>query len=140
MTRAVIRFATREQGISFSEHPDKWHAQLYVSRDGYPKSLGLDIANSIVDGVSLGDIEIDSLDTKRSNLDYIYYIWQHYDKSTWMSIFKVGKEVTCDQHDCCKKLVEKVDECIFVGEPMTLQERIYNLSEFETLEVQNKYD
>ena len=101
---------------------------MYKHSDGYPESLGLDIANSIVDGVGLDDIEIDSLDTKRGNIDYIYYIWQHYDKSTWMSIFKVSN------------LLHEEDKCIFVGEPMTLQERIYNLSDFETLEVQNKYD
>jgi len=134
MTRAIIRFATRESGVSFSEHPEQWYAQLYVRRDGQPEVLGLDIANSIVDGVGLDDIEIDSLDTKRGNLDYIYYIWQHYDKSTWMSIFKVGDEVICDQPDCCKSLVPKVDKCIFVGEPITLQDKIYDLKAFETLE------
>ena len=46
-TRAIIRFATRESGVSFSEHPDKWHAQLFCRLDGHPESLGLDIANSI---------------------------------------------------------------------------------------------
>ena len=133
-TRAIIRFATREPGVSFSEHPKTWHAQLYKRFDGQPESLGLEIANSIVDGVPLDDIEIDSLDTKRRNLDYIYYIWQHYDKSTWMSIFKVGDEVICDQPDCCKTLVSREDKCIFVGEPITLQDKIHNLKDFETLE------
>jgi hypothetical protein len=123
-TRAIIRFATRESGVSFSEHPEKWHAQLYKNRDGHPESLGLDIANSIVDGVGLDDIEIDSLDTKRGNLDYIYYIWQHYNKSTWMSIFKVGDEVVCDQPDCCRTLVSREDKCIFVGEPIDLQDQL----------------
>ena len=125
-TRAIIRFATRESGVSFSEHPEQWYAQLYKRLDGHPESLGLDIANSIVDGVPLDDIEIDSLDTKRRNLDYIYYIWQHYDKSTWMSIFKVGDEVVCDQPDCCKRLVPREDKCIFVGEPMTLQDQLHD--------------
>lgn len=123
-TRAIIRFATRESGVSFSEHPEKWYAQLYKHRDGHPESLGLDIANSIVDGVGLDDIEIDSLDTKRGNLDYIYYIWQHYNKSTWMSIFKVGDEVVCDQPDCCRTLVSREDKCIFVGEPIDLQDQL----------------
>ena len=133
-TRAIIRFATRESGVSFSEHPKQWYAQLYKRLDCQPESLGLEIANSIVDGVPLDDIEIDSLDTKRRNLDYIYYIWQHYDKSTWMSIFKVGDEVICDQPDCCKTLVSREDKCIFVGEPITLQDKIHNLKDFETLE------
>ena len=46
-TRAQIRFATREDGVSFSEHPDKIHAQFYCHSDGYPEGLGLDIAESI---------------------------------------------------------------------------------------------
>jgi hypothetical protein len=135
-TRAIIRFATREEGVSFSEHPKKWHAQLFCHNDGNPESLGLDIANSITDRCfMLGDLEIDSLDTKRGNLNYIYYIWQHFDKSTWISIFKVGEEVVCDQPDCCKTLVAGKDECIFVGEPMRLQDVINNeLKDFETFE------
>ena len=121
-TRAIIRFATRESGVSFSEHPKKWHAQLYCDHNGYPESLGLDIADSIANRrFILMYLEIDSLDTKRGDLDYIYYIWQHYDKSTWISIFKVGNEVICDQPDCCRTLLPRVDKCIFVGEPYDLQ-------------------
>ena len=36
-TRAQVRFATREEGVSFNEHPDKIHAQFYVHSDGYPE-------------------------------------------------------------------------------------------------------
>ena len=43
-TRAQVRFATREEGVSFSEHPEKINAQFYVHSDGYPEGLGLDIA------------------------------------------------------------------------------------------------
>ena len=46
-TRAQVRFATREDGVSFSEHPDKIHAQFYVHSDGYPEGLGIQIATSI---------------------------------------------------------------------------------------------
>ena len=28
-TIATVRFATREDGVSFSEHPKKWNAQFY---------------------------------------------------------------------------------------------------------------
>ena len=45
-TRAQVRFATREEGVSFSEHPEKINAQFYVHSDGYPEGLGLDIADS----------------------------------------------------------------------------------------------
>ena len=35
-TRAQVRFATREEGVTFSEHPSAIHAQFYVHNDGYP--------------------------------------------------------------------------------------------------------
>ena len=43
-TRAQVRFATREDGVSFSEHPDKIHAQFYVHHDKLVTDLrkGLD--------------------------------------------------------------------------------------------------
>ena len=134
-TRAIIRFATRESGVSFSEHPKRWHAQLYCHNDGNPENLGLAIANSIAGPHFIPhNLEIDSLDTKRGDLDYVYYIWQHYDKSTWISIFKIGDKVVCDQPDCCRVLLPTVDECIFVGEAMDLQNKINSLNHSETLE------
>ena len=45
-TRAQIRFATREAGISFNEHPNAIHAQFYKQSDGYPEGQGEDIAKS----------------------------------------------------------------------------------------------
>ena len=36
-TRAQVRFATREDGVSFSEHPEQIHAQFYKHSDGYPE-------------------------------------------------------------------------------------------------------
>ena len=142
-TKAIIRFATRESGVSFSEHPKQWHAQLFVSKDAQPESLGLDIANSIADRCFIPhNLEIDRLDDKHGDLDYIYYVWQHCDKSTWISIFKVGQIVFCDQPDCCKILLPKVDKCIFVGDAMDLQDKINGLRDFETLEeaLQTKYE
>tara|TARA_B110000046_G_scaffold60271_1_gene67668 strand:- start:9 stop:398 length:390 start_codon:yes stop_codon:yes gene_type:complete len=122
-TRAIIRFATREEGVSFSEIPEKHHAQFYRHHDGYPSGLGLDIADSLVDSTKIDNLEIDSLDTRRgATIDYIYYIWQHYDKSTWISIFKVDY-TRC--HLCGRSESgfnsEESWECIFVGEPMDLQ-------------------
>jgi hypothetical protein len=29
-TRSIIRFAKREEGVSFNEHPDTWDAQFYA--------------------------------------------------------------------------------------------------------------
>ena len=119
-TRAQVRFATREEGVSFSEHPNAIHAQFYVHHDGYPEGLGLHIASSIVKSGSATSFygEIESLDAKHSDLDYIYYVWQAPGKSTWVSIFEVG----APQEYCelCGQEVRLEDKCIFVGEPSDL--------------------
>ena len=108
-TRAQIRFATREDGVSFSEHPEKIHAQFYKHHDGYPEGLGLDIAKSLIDRKSLrSSWEIEELQTQHGDLDFIYYIWQKYDDSTWISIFEM-----MDYED-------QVGECVFVGTPEKL--------------------
>jgi hypothetical protein len=122
-TRAIIRFATREEGVSFSEFPEKYHAQLFVRLDGQPDSLGLCLANSIADRNFIPhDLEIDSLDTKRGDLDYIYYIWQHVDKSTWISIFKHAQSY-CPACGNPEDDGEPMYECVFVGEPEDLQNK-----------------
>ena len=107
-TRAQIRFATREDGVSFSEHPEKINAQFYVHSDGYPEGLGLDIAKSFDSFGKIAGWEIEYLDTCHGDLDYIYYIWQSEGKTTWISIFEL---TPC---------VDMVGECIFVGEPQKL--------------------
>jgi hypothetical protein len=81
-TRAQIRFATREAGQSFNQHPDAIHAQFYKHSDGYPEGLGVDIADSIMNNVGLNGIEIEPLTTKHGDLEYIYYIWQAPGKET----------------------------------------------------------
>ena len=43
-TRATIRFATREEGVPFDKHPEKWHAQFYNHYDGYPEGLGVELS------------------------------------------------------------------------------------------------
>jgi len=119
-TRAQIRFATREEGVTFNEHPDKIHAQFYKHCDGYPEGLGVDIANSLIDRESLrSSWEIEELQTQHGDLDFIYYIWQKYDDSTWISIFKVGFPPCCPTCDQEVK-GDKLDECIFVGTPEKL--------------------
>ena len=52
-TRAQIRFATREAGVSFNEHPNAIHAQFYNHSDGYPEGLGIEIAESLLDSTKL---------------------------------------------------------------------------------------
>ena len=116
-TRAQVRFATREEGVSFSEHPEKFHAQFYKHHDGYPEGLGIDLATTLLGGNSSDAVllEIDSLDTRRSDVEYIYYIWQAPLKTTWISIFEVRPWPVRPNHE--------EDECIFVGEPSDLIDR-----------------
>lgn len=117
-TRAQVRFATREAGVSFNEHPDKIHAQFYVHHDGYPEGLGLDIANSIASQHSISGWEIEHVQDKRGDLNYIYYIWQKYDDDTWISIFEIDTYGSvCER---CEQWVTTEDKCIFVGTPESL--------------------
>jgi len=117
-TRAQVRFATREDGVSFSEHPDKIHAQFYVHSDGYPEGLGLDIAMSVLKNDPVSGWEIEHVQTLHSDLDYIYYIWSDYDKETWVSIFKDNSFPGYNEGG--ELLPSKLDECIFVGLPTQL--------------------
>ena len=118
-TRAQVRFATREDGVSFSEHPEKIHAQFYKHSDGYPEGLGLDIADSIMNAEPINGWEIEPLTHKHSDLEYIYYIWQIAGKETWISIFKVQfGDSHCPHCGSISGGVE--DECIFVGLPTKL--------------------
>ena len=110
-TRAQIRFATRETGQSFNEHPEKINAQFYVHSDGYPEGLGFIIANSIASQHSISGWEIEHVQDIHGDLDFIYYIWSDYDKDTWISIFEM-----MDYGD-------HVGECIFVGAPEKLIEK-----------------
>ena len=113
-TRAQVRFATREDGVSFSEHPDKIHAQFYVHSDGYPEGLGLDIAMSVLKNDPISGWEIEHVQTLHGDLEYIYYIWSDYDKETCISIFKTNT------------FSDKDEECVFVGTPNKLISKYTN--------------
>jgi len=117
-TRAQVRFATREDGVSFSEHPEKINTQFYVHSDGYPEGLGVEIAESLTDYGKIVNWEIEELCAKHGDLDYIYYVWQSKYKSTWISIFKDNSFLGYSEDG--ELLPSKLDECIFVGEPHKL--------------------
>jgi hypothetical protein len=123
-TRAQVRFATRETGISFNEHPEKIHAQFYVHSDGYPEGLGLDIAECFTNYGKIGNWEIENLTAKHGDLEYIYYIWQKPNDSTWISIFEVGSyRHSCNECGSLLSVSDNQDECIFVGTPEKLIEK-----------------
>ena len=130
-TRSLVRFATREEGVSFSEHPERVEVQVYKHYDGYPSGHPTDLAKflkgfSIVNGLGMdmhqtanglgclaaqyvaafkmaaGDIYVESPDTERDWIEYITYVWGTDNKDIWMSIFDIE------------------DRCIFVGKPQEL--------------------
>ena len=58
-TRSLVRFATREEGVSFSEHPEKVEVQVYKHFDGYPSGHPVALAEflkdfKVVNGVPFG--------------------------------------------------------------------------------------
>ena len=127
-TSGIVRFAKREPGVSFSEHPKTWHAQFYKHHDGYVEALGLDIANSILDRQVIDEWQIENLYVWHDDAQYCYYIWQHFDKDTWISIFRVNQSFDCDWFN---EVINVPDKCIFVGTPQDLQKKINDLGDFE---------
>ena len=121
-TRAQVRFATREVGVSFNEHPKKIHAQFYVHSDGYPEGLGVEIAECFTNYGKINRWEIEDLTTKHGDLEYIYYVWQKPDDTTWISIFEDNSFAGYCEH-CEQLLPSRLDKCIFVGEPYKLIEK-----------------
>jgi len=135
-TRATISIARREEGVSFSEKPNKTIVDIYHHYDGYPEGLGVTLA-SYLDGKTItnglgsrddydyfnglgclaaslvaelkdgpGNVYIEDKDRPHGWLDYKYYVWGDDNKSIWISIFDG-------------------DECIFVGKPRKLLSKYY---------------
>ena len=132
-TRSLVRFVKREEGVSFSKHPEKIEVQVYKHYDGYPSGhptelahflkefkvvngLGMD-TNRVANGLDClaaqyiaafkqgaGDLYVESPEhSEHGDIEYITYVWGDYGKGIWMSIFDVY-----------------TDECIFVGKPLEL--------------------
>ena len=129
-TRAKIHIARREEGVSFSEIPEKVMVSIYNHFDGYPEGLGVTLASYLEDKVitnglgkdryscfnglgcmaasiiaelkdEAGQIYIEDPERPHGWIDYEYYVWGDYNKDIWISIFDD-------------------DECIFVGKPQAL--------------------
>ena len=133
-TRATIHIAKREEGVSFSEIPEKKIVSIYNQYDGYPEGLGVTIASyldnkTIVNGLGgdrdtvfnglgclaasliaelkeeAGNVYIDNPDFPHGWLDYEYVVWGNSGKGIWISIFDYNRN------------------CIFVGKPSKLQNK-----------------
>ena len=134
-TRSLVRFATREEGVSFSEHPERVEVQIYKHYDGYPQGHPVELARflkefKIVNGIPYGDdskmangldclaaqyiaafkmgpgdLTVENPDTNHSDTEYTTYVWGDDGKSIYMSIFD-GRYYE--------------NKCIFVGKPQEL--------------------
>jgi len=129
-TRATINIARREEGVSFSEIPEKVMVSIYNHYDGYPEGLGVTLASylegsKIVNGLGgnrddvfnglgcmaasiiaelkeeAGNVYIEDPVRPHGWIDYEYYVWGDDNKDIWISIFSDG-------------------DCIFVGKPQQL--------------------
>ena len=117
-TRSSVRFATREQGVSFNELPEKVNAKFYAHWDGYPSNRGVEIAESLFHGRKIEGWEIESLTSRHTDLEYIYYVWQAEDKDTWISIFE---RVDYSEESWSLDYEESdAFQCVFVGKPTDL--------------------
>ena len=117
-TRASIRFATREEGVSFNELPEKINAKFYAHWDGYPSHRGVEIAESILHNRNIDGWEIEDLTSRHTDLEYIYYVWQAENKLAYMSIFE-RSDYSTESWDLEMKEVQCF-KCIFVGLPTAL--------------------
>mgnify|MGYP003633161577 CR=1 FL=1 len=108
-TKATIRFAKREEGVSFDKHPEDWHMQAYRPSDGYIKGLGITLAKFLENEWPYGlSIELESADNVHTDVEYIYYIWTAKGKSTWISVFNgYGDNSTCVFVGTPRDLIEK---------------------------------
>ena len=118
------------------KHPEKACVNMYRHYDGYPKGhgielaeflrdfrvvngLGSDLPDKIANGMGClaaqliaymkdgpGNVYVESPDSKRSDLEYAYYVWVVENKDIWISIFDTFDE-----------------KCIFVGKPEKLIEK-----------------
>jgi len=114
-TRSSIRFATREEGVSFNELPKKINAKFYAHWDGYPSHRGVEIAESILHGERIEGWELESLESRHTDLEFIYYVWQAKGKDTWISIFERSDYSPMTWHLDYEEV--QCFNCIFVGKP-----------------------
>jgi len=150
-TRAIIRIAKREEGVSFNEHPKEIRAQIYHHYDGYPEGLGCKLAEflcdfRVVNGLPINYFEdikvangmgcltaqlVASLKEEPGNV-YIDYPYQdrfdiEFIYYIWGTEDKdIWMSIFTGPHnrDALKYAVEfHNDKCIFVGTPQKLIEK-----------------
>ena len=136
-TRAIIRFANREDGVSFSEHPQKVTHQIYHHYDGNPEFLGVALAEFINEG---GEIRFyNGVDDLAAQVLTHLKLGIHYGKCG-IDAYNVYLETPEPADVCLTRCVDYIyyiwtknetnevwisifdytGDCIFVGQPQNL--------------------
>ena len=136
-TRAIIRIAEREDGVSFSEHPEKVRAQIYHHYDGYPEYLGCSLAEflcdfRVVNGLptnyfenikvanGMGCLTAQLIAGLKEEAGNVYVDYSDTDRDDVEFTYYIWG---CVGKDIWMSIFDLHDNCIFVGKPQTLIEK-----------------
>ena len=141
-TKALIRFAERESGVSFNEHPKKVTHQIYHHYDGYPDFLGVALAEFISDESKAQydnpNRHYNGVDDLAAQVLTYLKLGIHYDRFDIdaYSVYLETPTTGCEPYDYTYYIWTKdetnevwisifqfgigEDECIFVGQPSNL--------------------
>ena len=136
-TRAIIRIAEREDGVSFSKHPEKVRAQIYHHYDGYPEYLGCNLAEflcdfRVVNGLptnyfenikianGMGCLTAQLIAGLKEEAGNVYVDYPDTDRDDAEFTYYIWG---CVGKDIWMSIFDLHDNCIFVGKPQTLIEK-----------------
>ena len=136
-TRAIIRIAEREDGVSFSEHPEQVRAQIYHHYDGYPEYLGCNLAEflcdfRVVNGLptnyfenikvanGMGCLTAQLIAALKEESGNVYVDYPDTDRDDVEFTYYIWG---CVGKDIWMSIFDLHDNCIFVGKPQTLIEK-----------------
>jgi len=136
-TRAIIRIAEREDGVSFSKHPEKVRAQIYHHYDGYPEYLGCNLAEflcdfRVVNGLptnyfenikvanGMGCLTAQLIAGLKEEAGNVYVDYPDTDRDDVEFTYYIWG---CVGKDIWMSIFDLHDNCIFVGKPQTLIEK-----------------
>tara|TARA_R100000697_G_scaffold121418_1_gene148479 strand:- start:507 stop:929 length:423 start_codon:yes stop_codon:yes gene_type:complete len=136
-TRAIIRIAEREDGVSFSKHPEKVRAQIYHHYDGYPEYLGCNLAEflcdfRVVNGLptnyfenikvanGMGCLTAQLIAGLKEEAGNVYVDYSDTDRDDVEFTYYIWG---CVGKDIWMSIFDLHDNCIFVGKPQTLIEK-----------------
>ena len=145
-TRATIRIAKREEGVSFNEHTEDYHTQIYHHYDGYPEFLGVALAEFLDGfGVTNGNgpkRTANGLGCLSAQLLTHLKLAKHYDKNEMgpghVYVDKYGTRrgdldyeyyIWATEDKSIWMSIFDHNECIFVGEPSNLIDKYKESSE-----------